>query len=70
MALAVAKEVRCEAPPRMKDGKSDYLSPPPLTAAQVKSIYGPNEKDKDRERSFGRAAFASVRRAARKDARP
>lgn len=59
-------EVVREALRRMEDGESDYLTPPPLTAAQVKSIYGRNGKEEDAERSFGRAAFAAVRRASRK----
>jgi len=41
-----------------------------LTPAQVKSIYGRNGKVEDQERNFGRAAFAAVRRASRKGARP
>jgi putative addiction module CopG family antidote len=63
-------EVVREALRRMEDSESDYLTPPPLTAAQIKSIYGRNGKDEDHERGFGRAAFAAVRRAARKGARP
>jgi putative addiction module CopG family antidote len=63
-------EVVREALRRMEDGESDYLSPPPLTAVQIKSIYGSDGKEEDRERSFGRAAFGAVRRAARKGARP
>ena len=57
-------EVVREALRRMEDSESDYLTPPPLTAAQVKSIYGRKGKEEDHERSFGRAAFAAVRRAA------
>jgi len=59
-----------EALRRMEDGESDYLTPPPLTAAQVSRIYGLNGKEEDHEQSFGRAAFSAVRRAARKGARP
>ena len=62
-------EVVREALRRMEDGESNYLTPFPLTAAQVKSIYGRTENEENRERSFGRAAFAAVRRAARKGAR-
>jgi putative addiction module CopG family antidote len=62
-------EVVREALRRMEDSESDYLTPPPLTAAQVKSIYGRNGKEENHERSFGRAAFLAVRRAARKGAR-
>jgi putative addiction module CopG family antidote len=63
-------EVVREALRRMEDGESDYLTPPPLTTAQVKSIYGRAGKEEDHERGFGRAAFVAVRRAARKGARP
>jgi putative addiction module CopG family antidote len=59
-----------EALRRMEDGESDYLTPPPLTADQVKSIYGRHAKEEDHEQSLGRAAFAAVRRASRKGARP
>jgi putative addiction module CopG family antidote len=63
-------EVVREALRRMEDGESDYLTPPPLTAAQVKSIYGRHGQEEADEQSFGRAAFAAVRRASRKGARP
>jgi Arc/MetJ-type ribon-helix-helix transcriptional regulator len=63
-------EVVREALRRMEDSEADYLTPPPLTPAQVKSIYGSNRKEENRERSFGRAAFAALRRASRKGARP
>ena len=65
-------EVVREALRRMEDSESDYLNPPPLTPAQVKSIYGHNgNQDEDaREQRFGRAAFAALRRVARKGARP
>jgi putative addiction module CopG family antidote len=62
-------EVVRKALRRVEDGESDYLTPPPLTAAQVKSIYGSNGEEEDHERRFGRAAFAAVRRAPRKGAR-
>ena len=63
-------EVVREALRRMEDSESDYLTPPPLTPAQIKKIYGRNKKGEQRERSFGRAAFAALRRASRKGARP
>jgi hypothetical protein len=47
-----------------------YLNPPPLTPAQVENIYGPDGKEEARERRIGRTAFAAVRRASRKGARP
>jgi len=63
-------EVVREALRRMENSESDYLTPPPLTPAQVKSVYGPSKKEEERERRFGRAAFAALRRASRKGARP
>lgn len=59
-ADGIAKELG-----RMENGVSDYPTPPLLTAAQVKSIYGRAGKEQDQEQKFGRAAFAAVRRAAR-----
>jgi putative addiction module CopG family antidote len=55
---------------RLEDSESAYLNPPPLTPAQVQSIYGHNGKEEAREQRFGRAAFAAVRQASRKGARP
>jgi putative addiction module CopG family antidote len=63
-------EVVREALRRMEDSESDYLTPPPLTPAQVESIYGRNKEAEAGERKFGRMVFAALRRAARKDARP
>jgi putative addiction module CopG family antidote len=63
-------EVVREALRRMEDGESDYLTPPLLTAAQVKGIYRRKGKEEDHEKSFGRAVFAAVRRAVRRGARP
>jgi Arc/MetJ-type ribon-helix-helix transcriptional regulator len=63
-------EVVREALRRMEDSESDYLNPPPLTPAQVEEIYGHSGDDDVRERRFGRAAFAALRRASRKGARP
>jgi Arc/MetJ-type ribon-helix-helix transcriptional regulator len=63
-------EVVREALRRMEDSESDYLTPPPLTPAQVEDIYGGNGNDEAREQRFGRAAFAALRRASRKGARP
>jgi putative addiction module CopG family antidote len=62
-------EVVREALRRMEATESDYLSPPPLTAAQVENIYGAGREEETREGLFGRAAFDAVRRAARKGAR-
>jgi putative addiction module CopG family antidote len=61
-------EVVREALRRMEDGESDYLTPPPLTATQVKGIYGRKGKEEEHEESFGRAAFAAVRATSRKGA--
>lgn len=63
-------EVVREALRRMEREDSDYLNPPPLTPAQAEAIYGPNPEEDARERAFGRAAFNSVRRAARKGRKP
>jgi Arc/MetJ-type ribon-helix-helix transcriptional regulator len=63
-------EVVREALRRLEDAESDYLSPPVLTPAQVENIYGHHGKDDAHEKSFGRAAFAALRRASRKGARP
>jgi Arc/MetJ-type ribon-helix-helix transcriptional regulator len=62
-------EVVREALRRMEDSESDYLNPPPLTPAQVESIYGHAGDEDAHEQRFGRAAFASLCRAARKGAR-
>ena len=45
-------EVVREALRRMEDSESDYLTPPPLTAAQVKSIYGRNGNEEDHRAEF------------------
>jgi putative addiction module CopG family antidote len=63
-------EVVREALRLLEDSDSDYLNPPPLTAAQVENIYGGHGKDDAGERRFGKAAFAALRRASRKGARP
>lgn len=44
----------------------DYLTPPPLTAEQIEGIYGPNREEDERESRVGRAAIASIRRAAQR----
>ena len=62
-------EVVREALRRLEDSESAYLDPPPLTASQVESIYGRNEREEAREKRRGSAAFAAVRRASRKGAR-
>lgn len=61
----VREALRC-----LENSESAFLNPPPLTAAQVEKIYGLNHREEARELRFGRAAFAAVRRAARKGARP
>lgn len=63
-------EVVREALRRMRDNESDYLTPPPLTSAQVESIYGVHHGNEVRERRFGRVAFAALKRAAREGAHP
>jgi Arc/MetJ-type ribon-helix-helix transcriptional regulator len=62
-------EVVREALRRMEAEETSYLTPPPLTPAQVERIYGKHSKDEKRENSFGRAAFDAVRRAARRGKR-
>lgn len=56
-----------EAIRRMQAQETEYLTPPPLTPAQVESIYGKQDKQ---EKVVGMAAFRAVRAAARKGAKP
>jgi len=56
-----------EAIRRMQRQETDYLTPPPLTPAQVEAIYGRADKQAD---AVGRGAFKALRAAARKGARP
>ena len=56
-----------EAIRRMQRQETDYLTPPPLTPAQVEAIYGREYKQGD---TVGRGAFKALRAAARKGARP
>ena len=56
-----------EAIRRMQREETGYLTPPPLTPAQVESIYGGVDKQAD---AIGRFAFKALRAAARKGARP
>ena len=51
----------------MEREETAYLTPPPLTPTQVEAIYGTEDLQADR---VGRAAFESLRAAARKGARP
>ena len=60
-------EVVREAIRRMQRQETDYLTPPPLTPAQVESIYGRTDQQAD---TVGRGAFESLRAAALKGARP
>ncbi len=55
-----------EAIRRMQIQETEYLTPPPLTPAQVKFIYG---RENEQESSVARAAFKSFRAAARKGSR-
>ncbi len=59
-------EVVREAIRRMERQETDYLTPPPLTPAQVEAIYGADAPEAD---AFGKAAFKSLRAAARKGAK-
>jgi len=56
-----------EAIRRMQRQETDYLTPPPLTPAQVEAIYGREDKQAD---TVGRGAFNALRAAARKGVRP
>ena len=56
-----------EAIRRMRAQETEYLTPPPLTPAQVEFIY---EKTEKRAAAMGRATFLAVRGAARKGAKP
>ena len=56
-------EVVREAIRRMERQETDYLTPPPLTPAQVESIYEPDDPQAD---AVGRSAFKALRAAVRK----
>jgi putative addiction module CopG family antidote len=56
-----------EAIRRMQRQETDYLTPPPLTPAQVEAIYGRDDQQAD---AVGQGAFKALRAAARKGARP
>ena len=58
---AVRKAIR-----RMQREETDYLTPPPLTPAQVETIYGRADVQAD---TVGRGAFKALRAAVRKGAR-
>ncbi len=60
-------EVVREAIRRMEREEAAYLTPPPLTPTQVETIYGTEDPQGDR---VGRGAFAALRSAVRKGARP
>ncbi|HOB97642.1 MAG TPA: hypothetical protein PKM43_02710 [Verrucomicrobiota bacterium] len=55
-----------EAIRRMQREETAYLTPSPLTPAQVEAIYGTTDPQADQ---VGRAAFAALRAAVRKGAR-
>jgi putative addiction module CopG family antidote len=55
-------EVVRDALRRMEEAEADYLRPPVLTDAQTERIYEPDAVAGERERRFGKAAFAAVRR--------
>jgi putative addiction module CopG family antidote len=56
-----------EAIRRMQREETGYLTPPPLTPAQVEAIYGGQDKQ---AATVGRGAFRALRAAARKRAKP
>ena len=55
-----------EAIRRMQAQETEYLTPPPLSTAQVKSIYG---RDEEQESAVAGTAFKAFRRAARRSSR-
>jgi Arc/MetJ-type ribon-helix-helix transcriptional regulator len=61
-------EVVREALRRMAAAESAYLTPRPWSGAEVEQVYG--HEAEERERAFGRAAFAAIRRAGAKGRRP
>lgn len=63
-------EVVREALRRMEKEDLSYLNPPPLTPAQLEEAYAPNPEEDAQERAVGRAAYRSIRRAAKKGSRP
>ena len=56
-----------EAIRRLQRQETEYLTPPPLTPAQVEAIYGREDKQAG---TVGRGAFKALRAAARQGARP
>ncbi|MBA2435872.1 MAG: hypothetical protein M3480_10210 [Verrucomicrobiota bacterium] len=56
-----------EAIRRMQAQEMEYLTPPPLTTAQVKLIYG---GDSRQESAVAGAAFQAFRAAARRGSKP
>lgn len=56
-----------EAIRRMQRQETEYLTPPPLTPAQVEAIYDRKDKQAD---TVGQGAFKALRAAARKGAGP
>jgi putative addiction module CopG family antidote len=59
-------EVVREALRRMERQETDYLTPPPLTPAQIEAIY---ETDDPQADTVGRAAFKALRTAAKQGAK-
>jgi Arc/MetJ-type ribon-helix-helix transcriptional regulator len=51
---------------RMQRQETDYLTPPPLTPAQVETIYGRADKQ---AATVGRGAFRALKAAVRKGAK-
>jgi Arc/MetJ-type ribon-helix-helix transcriptional regulator len=56
-----------EAIRRMQRQETDYLSPPPLTPAQIESIYGHEDRQAD---AVGHGVFKALKHAVRKGAKP
>jgi putative addiction module CopG family antidote len=59
-------EVVREALRRMEREENSYLNPPGLTEQQLREVYGSHQKADRQERTAGRTALRSIRRAAKK----
>jgi putative addiction module CopG family antidote len=55
-------EVVREALRRMERDETFYLNPPPLSAHEVRQIYGTNREAEAREVEFATAAIRSIRK--------
>ena len=58
-------EVVREALRRMEAEDLSYLTPPPLTSAEAKRIYGPSPEEEAREHAIATAALQLLRQSRR-----